>query len=111
MRKVSVFLIIAAFGIMLCSVSFAETENGPISKLGRGVANIITSPLGIFQGIGDVSDEKGAAAGMTWGVVQGLVNFGKRLTVGAYETVTFPVPIPANYEPILDDPEFFLQKD
>ena len=85
--------------------------NGPMKKLSRGVANVVTSPFELPKGMGDTKAEKGIFAGLTWGIVQGTVNIVKRAVVGVYEIATFPIPLPKDYEPILEDPEFFLQKD
>ena len=35
----------------------------------------------------------------------------KRAVVGVYEIATFPIPLPKDYEPIITDPEFILQKE
>lgn len=93
--------------LMLLTVSaHAQT---PTRKLGRGLSNVVTSPMEILSGMQRASEEKGLFAGLTWGTVDGLFHTVKRAVVGVYETATFPVPVPAGYEPILDDPEFFMQ--
>ena len=53
-----------------------------------------------------MSEEKGAATGMFEGFFIGAVNTVIRAVVGVYEVGTFPFPIPAEYKPILDDPQF-----
>ena len=96
-------------GLLFLSASSAYAL-GPVEKLGRGLANVATSPFEVTKGMGDVSAEKGPFAGLTWGLLEGTVNLVKRAVVGVYEIGTFPVPFPKDYEPILEDPEFFLQK-
>jgi putative exosortase-associated protein (TIGR04073 family) len=107
MKKGIAILIIA--GVVFLSALPAYAGN-PVEKLGRGLANVGTSPLEIPKTMGQVQEEKGIFAGWTLGVLQGLVNTVKRAGVGIYEVVTFPIPFPRDYEPILEDPEFFLQK-
>ena len=113
MKGLVTVLIIAGlvFSLALpaCAASH-ETTYRPMQKLGRGVANVVTSPFELPKGMGDASAERGAFAGLTWGILQGTVNIVKRAAVGVYEIATFPLPIPKNYEPILEEPEFFLQK-
>jgi putative exosortase-associated protein (TIGR04073 family) len=104
---VVVFFIIG----LIFSFTLPVHANGPVKKLGRGVANVVTSPFELPKGMGDAKAETGVFAGLTWGIVQGTVNVVKRAVVGVYEIATFPVPLPKDYEPILEDPEFFLQKD
>ncbi len=93
------------------SFTLAVHANGPVKKLGRGAANVVTSPFELTKCMGDTKAEKGVFAGLTWGVLKGAVNIVKRAVVGVYEIATFPIPLPKDYEPILEDPEFFLQKD
>ena len=103
--------VILALVLVLASTgaTFAD-DNGPVKKLGRGLANAVTCPVGLFQGMKDVDDESGPIAAATWGVLTGVVNVVKRAVVGVYETVTFPVPAPAGYKPILTDPEFYFPR-
>ncbi|MBU0684169.1 MAG: exosortase system-associated protein, TIGR04073 family [Candidatus Omnitrophota bacterium] len=80
--------------------------SGPLEKLGRGIVNVLISPLEIPKGMGDL----GMFTGMTWGVLKGTFNVVKRSVVGIYEVISFPVPVPKDYEPILTDPETLLKK-
>ncbi len=108
MRKILIVLVTV---IAIAAFDPAAYANGPIKKLGRGIANVATSPLELIKGMGDAKEEKGIFAAMTWGVVQGTVNIVKRATVGVYEVATFPVPLPKDYAPIIEDPEYFLEKE
>lgn len=53
------------------------------------------------------SKEHGIPYGMTVGFAEGLAVGLARTGVGIYELATFPIPYPANYEPILS-PQFSL---
>jgi putative exosortase-associated protein (TIGR04073 family) len=109
MKKiVAIFIIIVLFSAVTAVAD--DITSGPVKKLGRGAANVLTSPCALLKGIGDAKDEDGIFAACTWGVFMGTVNVVKRIAVGAFEIATFPIPIPENYGPILTDPEFFLEK-
>lgn len=105
MKKLIVLIII--FSMLAVNASFAD---GPIKKLGRGLANIITCPLEIPKRISDANAESGPIAASTFGVLNGLFQTCIRAFVGVYETVTFFIPIPVDYGPVLTDPEFFLDE-
>ena len=107
MKKIIALFILIVF-LFMTSVSFADT---PLKKLGRGFANILTCPVEIFYRASESSKDDGPVAGLTWGFIDGMWRMLTRGVVGIYEVVTFPIPLPANYGPIIDDPEFFLQDD
>ena len=116
MLKAIVFLI-----LVLCFVStvpaFAVEEPSPNEvartdygagagkKLGRGLANTAFGWLDIPKGIEKVGDENNFIAAATWGVIYGTGNAVVRTLAGVYEVVTFPIPAPANFEPLVK-PEF-----
>jgi len=103
------FIVILVLVMFFCSINaYADT---PIKKLGRGFCNIFTSPLELFKGIQDANNEGGFLAAFTWGILKGLFDTGVRAGVGVYEVVTFPIPFPKNFEPILSDPEFFAEEE
>ena len=105
MKKIMALICIIAI-LFVASASYADT---PIKKLGRGFANIITSPLAVIDGVGNINQENGPLAAMTTGLLQGICNMCARVVVGAYEIVTFPIPLPGGYGPILTEPEYFLE--
>jgi putative exosortase-associated protein (TIGR04073 family) len=114
MKKLVALLIVISLGFCVPAHAIVETIEkataGPIEKLGRGVANVVTCPLELIKGMDDVKQESGLFAAVTWGILQGTFNIVKRAVVGVYEIVTFPVPLPKDYAPILTDPEFFWEK-
>ena len=76
-------------------------------KLGRGLSNILGGwleiPLNMHRRY-DPSDTVGSVlTGTAIGVFKGVVRTG----VGAYETVTFWLPIPEDFAPILPTLEYF----
>lgn len=74
-------------------------------KLGRGIANTFTGWVEIPKRVYETSQESGVWKGISWGVVRGI-GFGfVRTAAGLYEVVSFPVPAPADYQPVIR-PEF-----
>ena len=69
----------------------------PIHKLGRGAGNVLTCWIEILKnlhlGLQEDNPVKGAAVGLFKGGGLALT----RLVVGAYETVSFPIPYPKEY--------------
>ncbi len=81
---------------------------GAGKKLGRGISNLAFGWLEIPKGIEDVGDEHNVFAGVTWGPLSGLGNAVKRTVLGAYEIVTFPVPVTGNFDSPIQ-PEFVTE--
>lgn len=75
-------------------------------KLGRGIANIVTCPVEIPNNIVNRwSCDKAIFESIVVGIPMGIIKTVIRCAVGAYETVTFPIPLPAGYCPVMQ-PEF-----
>ena len=70
-------------------------------KLGRGVTNIITGWVELPKRVHETSQRSGAGAGLTVGVLRGFGYGFVRTAAGVYETLTFPVPAPPEYRPLL----------
>ncbi len=111
MREVHIKEFMAA--LLILTILAAATPcfaGSPIRKLGRGIANIGTGILELPINIVNVTEEDGYIAGVTYGVMKGLAYSLLRVAVGAYETVTFIVPVPFHYDPVLE-PEFLLSEE
>ena len=81
-----------------------------LRKLGRGTCNVATSAFEIPKSIQEAFYEEGPLAAATYGVLDGVLKFVVRTVVGAYEIATFPLPLPADYAPIIE-PEFLFSPD
>lgn len=105
--KVSGWLLVGAviFGLS-ASVSVADNAT---RKLGRGLANTLFGICEIPIQIQLMVEKEGSGAGATYGVVKGFGHFFMREGVGIYEVLTFPIPYPRYYEPIIE-PEFLLNE-
>ena len=98
MRKVLIFaLLLACMGLVM---ERAEAE-GPVTKLGRGLANTLTGwyemPKEIMSVTETDGDLKGLFVAPFVGIWKGLVRTG----AGIYEIITFLIPLPADYEPVV----------
>lgn len=103
-------LFFAAFilSLILSSATPAFCDDA-LTKLGRGLCNMVTFPLEFPEQISRVNNSDGPFAASTVGVLKGVGWMVARACVGLYETVTFAFPCPKNYEPVLRDPEYFLE--
>ncbi|MDD4278172.1 exosortase system-associated protein, TIGR04073 family [Candidatus Sumerlaeota bacterium] len=71
-------------------------------KLGRGVANIFTGVVEVPKNISSEWRKSDPVTGFFVGGAKGIGWWGARTAVGIYDTVTFPMPVPANYEPLME---------
>ena len=81
---------------------------GPaFTKLGRGVSNFLLGwleiPLNVQKRYTPTDTVGSGLAGAAVGIFKGAVRTG----VGLYETVTFFLPLPERFEPILPTLEYF----
>lgn len=77
--------------------AFGRMQN----KLGRGLANMFTGFVEVPKNISREWRKSDPATGIIVGGVKGVGWGLTRFATGAYETFTFPVPAPANYEPLM----------
>ena len=78
--------------------------------MGRGAANVVTGVLEIPKSIQEKFYDDGPIAAGTYGLLDGIYKLFVRTVVGAYEIVTFPIPLPDGYKVIVE-PEFLLSPD
>lgn len=77
----------------------------PVEKLGRGITNTATGWVEIPKEIGRSIGKSGDMSGLVVGPLKGLVKAIGRTVVGIYDAVTFLIPLPRRYEPIIE-PEY-----
>ena len=116
-RIVALGVVLAAAGAVSAGASpIDETSNSPsyvsgaLRKLGRGISNVVTSPLELPRKIEQVGSQDGWVAASTVGVLQGVWRFLLRAGAGVYETVTFFVEAPSGFRPVIQ-PEFIFGED
>ncbi len=112
LRKIS-FLI---FGV-ICLLSFAsaaqaDDKSGYVwsDKLGRGVLNMVGSPVELARTIHIQSNVKGPAYGWTMGIVEGVGRALIRFGAGAIDTLTCPFDFPKEDKSPLLVPDYPWQK-
>ena len=114
------FLIVLGIFLFLSHAKLASASDAPATtsdridyttgvgkKLGRGLSNVAFGWLEVPKGIQDVGDQNNFIAAITWGPLVGVGKAVVRTVAGAYEVLTFPVPAPNNFQPLVQ-PEFML---
>ena len=98
--KFSKFFTVALFVgfIMVCGSLSAKGDDTwimrPVEKLGRGITNAGFCFLEIPMKWSEVSSEKGALAGLTYGTLKGVCYTVARACVGVVDIATFLFPLP-----------------
>ena len=87
--------------LLLASPAWA---GDPMTKLARGVGNIATSPLEYANQFGAGLSSGNPLVPIFRSVGYGTVMTVARILGGAYEVVTFPIPVPQNYDPLMNPP-------
>ena len=77
------------------------------AKLGRGLSNVVGGWLEVPLNIHRYYSTMDTAGSLFTGAIAGLFKGGVRTGVGAYEAVTFFLPYPAEFAPILPTLEYF----
>jgi putative exosortase-associated protein (TIGR04073 family) len=73
----------------------------PLTKLGRGLTNIVFSFMEFPTNIQKAADRKGTASGFFEGVAAGTYYMVGRTLAGVYDVVTFLIPLPAGYKAVM----------
>lgn len=107
MGKKAVVIMVSVILIGLFSMQSTCFAQNMLRKLGRGLANVVTGVVEIPKGVQETFYEEGPVAAASWGLIDGIYKFFARTLTGIYEVVTFPIPLPADYEPIVQ-PEFLF---
>lgn len=82
-----------------------EPDGTPLRKLQRGFLNIALSPIEISNELAKETRNDTLPPSWVAGLGRGAAYAMGRALVGVYEMVTFAIPSPAGYKPILQ-PEF-----
>ncbi len=89
----SLFIALAAMGVMAPTASAQD----PIHKLSRGMVNILTCWIEVPKNLHLGMQETNPVLGVGGGLLKGFGLMATRLGMGAYETLSFPIPYPAAY--------------
>lgn len=116
MMIVMCLVICPGYPVQAQDVSAISQEEAPsllcqvAMKLVRGIANFTSGWVEIPKQIYLVGQNEGWLTGALRGPMDGLGMFVARTIAGAYEVVSFPLPIPAQYQPLLQ-PDFVWQPE
>ena len=105
MKKTIIAITILTILFSMAIPSSAQ-EDGPLTKLNRGVMNICDAVVEIPGSIVRETQKNGFYSGITKGTLTGVVAMPIRTLVGVFEVATFPVAIPRDYKPIMPEPQF-----
>ena len=104
-RVVCVSLILCGVATPVLAEEVSSQINGPLRKLGRGIANVATCPVEVLRTAESVGLREGYLSGLTVGVLQGAWRTVLRGVIGVFEVATFYEEIPPGYKPLIQ-PEF-----
>jgi len=105
-----IIIVILLSTMMFLSLNQAAYAGNAARKLGRGVANIITGWLEIPAEVGRKTQKDGDLAGVLVAPFTGIVKAVGRMLGGVYDVVTFAIPLPGGYEPLVE-PEFVMGEE
>ena len=108
-------VLVATFAVAVCGVippahahedqnpsAAVLYQDGPVRKLGRGVANILTGVAELPLEMERTAHAEGQMAGATVGTLRGVGMAIGRTLAGGFEVLTFPFPNPTGgYTPIV----------
>ena len=102
-------LALFAFSLpLMAAEAEIQGEGTPQRKLQRGFLNIALSPIEISNELSKEVRNDTFPPSWVAGLGRGSAYAVGRALVGVYEIVTFPIPYPAHYKPVLQ-PEFEWQ--
>lgn len=125
MRLMKIWSVTLVMGLVLCvGYPALAGEPAPMSqkaeepsvvlqaatKLTRGIANFTTGWVELPKQIYLVGKNEGWVTGAIRGPIDGFGMFLARTIAGAYEVLTFPVPLPPQYQPMLK-PDYVWQPE
>ncbi len=92
-------VVLAAVGLAAAAED-APTGQNAVRKLGRGCANLLFGVIEVPNQVTKATSDHGGA-GIAYGIPKGILRWFGRELVGVYEIVTFPVPVPKGYQPVM----------
>jgi len=101
--KISILVVLILIILGQLTVDYGRVYAGdPIQKLARGITNVATGWVEIPKEIGRSVEKSGDFAGLVVGPFKGIAKAIGRTVVGVYEAVTFLIPLPRRYEPVIE---------
>jgi putative exosortase-associated protein (TIGR04073 family) len=106
-KSICIFILSTLILSILTPYCFA---GDPFRKLARGATNVSTGWLEVFKQIGVETKTNGNFSGIFVGPFKGLFKAIGRTAAGLYDVMTFIIPVPADFEPLIE-PEFVFYED
>lgn len=106
-RVVAFMTLLTASFVTFSGSSQAFADDDMWTKLGRGISNITTGWMELGYQPAKMAEEKRWPIALAGGIPKGIFYTYMRTMVGLYETVTFFVPAPKNFAPIME-PEYIV---
>ncbi len=89
---------------LVCMTHGLFANDDPGIKLGRGLTNIVASPGEYYVQTSKISSDRDPMTRLFAGFLKGTCAMVERIGVGLYDVLTFPVPLPAGYQPVIQPP-------
>ncbi|MDO8536550.1 MAG: exosortase system-associated protein, TIGR04073 family [Candidatus Omnitrophota bacterium] len=105
MKALSRGIIVLVVALVILNIASASYAQSMASKLNRGLINIATGWFEIPKNMSAATAKHDFVSAFFIGLPKGCWMAIVRTGAGVYDTVTFPVPMPKDYNPILE-PEF-----
>jgi len=110
MRRTLLLLFLIIYGLLFIDRGLAYAGD-PIQKLARGITNVATGWVEVPKEIGRSVEKSGDFAGLVAGPLKGIAKAIGRTAAGFYEIVTFLIPLPRRYEPVIEPAYVFETKN
>lgn len=108
--KRAAFILLFLLTLSLLQIDPVHAEGVPdkaVRKLGRGLTNVATGWLEFPMQISNGMSETGGVEGFFLGLGKGAVWTVLREGAGVYDTATFLLPVPSDYQPLMQPPTVF----
>lgn len=99
--KIAVFILT---GCVIMTQGLYAEGNDPGIKLGRGLTNILASPGEYYVQTARIAADRDPMTRLLAGMAKGTWVMAQRIGVGVYDMLTFVVPYPADYRPVMQPP-------
>ena len=110
-RVVLIFLFLFTLFLLQGAPAYSEgTADKSVRKLGRGLVNVTTGWFELPMQISSGMSESGGPEGFFLGFGKGVVWTVLREASGVYDTATFILPFPNDYEPLMQPPTVFKER-
>jgi putative exosortase-associated protein (TIGR04073 family) len=99
--RILILRITLFFGIFVTIFPVMSYADKPLVKLGRGASNLLFAPVEMCTNLEKAVNKRGLPSGIGEGLTSGFIFSLIRFGAGIYDVVTFLIPIPEDYQPIM----------